>query len=217
MRSQSLLREAWHLVHGFKKTCWLATFAGLGVVVLLLAITYPLHLFGKAVGLVHPMYFMTSVITGYFVLPTGLRVFILGLKHARQEPPEPIKIFSYFHLPMMARIFLLTFIFIVLTTLLFMIPSWIFRGIMLIILMYFLHIWIMTNMLFVDRQLTLVPAVTKAIKATMKNGIKVFGFYILLGFLGFMSLITAFIGLIWILPFVINLYAVFYRRCFESA
>ncbi len=213
-RQRGLLSEAWHYVHGFKGTFWLAVLYAFCIFVLLTLVTSPIHFLGIRVGIPYPTYFLMSLIIGYFTLPTGLGILMLALHHSVKKPIKASHVFSYYQLPLMAQLFLLTALLTVVSCALFMIPSWTVRVILVFVEMALLMIGVFSAMLIADQKMILFPALGKATKAVVLHIGKVIALSIAIGILFLIGVFTALIGFIWIAPLITNIFALFYRDCF---
>lgn len=216
-RSQNIFKTAWSLVKGFKSTFWLAMLYAFGLLLFLFAVTYPIHLFGVAVNIPNPTYFLIGLIISYFILPAGLGIFLLALKHAKGEPLKAKSVFQYYRLPIMGQVFLVTLLLLILMVLLFLIPSWIFRGILIFVMSCVATIWTMSAMLIAERSLSFAVALKKSTTAVARHAFKIIGIYLAIGVLTFIGFATALIGFIWIAPWIVNLIVVLYQSFFAES
>ena len=216
MHSQHLLKRAWHLVHEFKGIFWLATLYAFCIFIGLTVITLPIHFFGMKMGIPNPTDFLMAILISYFTLPAGLGIYLLALHHANHKPIKASHIFSYYKLPIMGQVFVLTLLFIIVTLLLVWIPSWIFRGLLIFIFALLATIWIFSTMLVAEQGINFGAAISKAVYAVGVHLFKIIGLYFLMGILVFISLFTLGIGFIWVAPFIINIFATLYQDFFQQ-
>lgn len=216
VRSRNLLATAWHLVHGFKGTFWLATLYAFCISIGLAIITLPIHFFGIKVGIPYPADFLMIVLINYFTLPAGLGIYLLALHHANNQPIKASQIFSYYKLPIMGQIFVLTLLFILILISLALIPSWILRGLLIFIFALLATVWIFSTMLVAEQHINFGAAILKATKAVAIHVLKIIGLYILMEILIFIGFCTLCIGFIWIAPLIVNIFAVLYQDLFGN-
>jgi hypothetical protein len=211
-----LISKAWRLVHGFKGTFWLATLYAVGVMLLVTLITSPFHFLGQAAGIAYPTDFLMSIIISYFTLPAGLGIYLLALHRGLGQPIKASQIFSYYRLPIMGQVFLLTLLFIIIMGLLFTIPAWWLRVILIFVLAFAMTVWIFSTMLIAEESISFAAATIKAGKAVFKHVIKIIVLYLFFGVLLLIGAITLGIGYIWIAPFIINVFALLYQDLFHE-
>jgi hypothetical protein len=215
VRTRSLLGESWHLIQGFKKTFWLAFLYAFCIFLLMVIITSPLHFLGVKLGNSYPADFLMAILIGYFTLPAGLGIFLIALAHANNQPVHAKQIFSYYHLTIMGQVFLLTLLLIITMVLLALIPSWIVRSLLIFILGYLITVWTFSSMLVADKNLNFAAAAWLSAKAVIRHIFKIFGIYIFMSILIFISVCTLFIGFIWTGPMMVNMGVVMYHDFFN--
>lgn len=214
MRTRSLLAESWYLVAGFKKTFWLAFLYAFCIFLAVVIITLPLHFLGVKLGNQYPADFLMAILVSYFTLPAGLGIFLITLHHANQQPVKASTIFSYYHLTIMGQVFLLTLLFFIIMLLLALIPSWIVRGFLILVLAYLTTVWTFSSMLVADKDINFAAAAWLSVKAVGRHLLKIIGVYVFMGVLILLSLCTLCIGFIWTGPMMVNMGVVMYQDFF---
>lgn len=138
------------------------------------------------------------------MMPFAAGLFIICLKHLQNQPVSFGDAFAGFAKtgPLLVAMILITIL--------------VFAGMMLLIIpgIYLSYCYFMVIPLMVDRDLGPWEAMEASRKATTKSWFRVFGMYLLLLLIMFVSMIPFGIGLIWTMPMMIMAFAIMYQKMF---
>ncbi len=217
---REMVGEAWRAVHGFKAPFWGGFFFVLCVLIGLYVVTFPLHVLGQWLGFSRVVDILSLIIIEIFYLPASTGLFLLSVYRLRQAPVKATQIFIPYRWRIMWRILVAGIIlYAVIIVLSILGALWLFPFIFIIVYLMILWIsviWILSVLLIIDKKMGLWRALLLASCATSHRILKVFGvIFVILAFI-LLSGITLFIGSIWFLPLINNLYGALYRHFFEN-
>lgn len=212
MDATPLAHSAWHYLHGFKKKFWLSIGYAIGFLLLLCVLLSPLYWLGRTLDILPPIVFLISLIVSYFILPVGFGFLTLSIRHIAHETTPLSTIFAHYQQGNMGVLLVYTTGFFGLFAGLLFIPSWAVRILLILSFPVWLLVWLFSGMYFLEKKISLWLAFKNALRLVTTHPLKVIGIVILIGIGLLLGFFTAFLGFIWITPWITHLLALFYLR-----
>jgi len=194
-----IISKAWAKTQGNKGTVWLAILfyilASIAIVVVSFIFLFIVPILGA---------FLSPLLQFLVLTPVMAGLYMVGIKIAANQATSGASIFDYFNKlwPLLLTFFLV----VVMITI----------GFVLLILpgIYLAVGYAMALPLVVEKNLSPWAAMEASRKAISKHWFKIFGLYIVLTIILWISAIPLGIGLIWTLPLALILYGVLYTTMF---
>ena len=193
-----MISKAWAKTQGNKGTVWLSllfyTLASIAIAVVALILAF-VPILGAILSPLLQFIVLTPVMAG---------LYMIGVKIAANQATSGASIFDYYKnlWPLLVTLFLMT-VMVVIGFILLILPG-----------IYLAVGYAMALPLVVEKNLSPWAAMEASRKAISKHWFKIFGLYIVLTIILWISAIPLGIGLIWTLPLALILYGVLYTTMF---